>query len=353
MSKSKTSNPIPKEITELGVHCAMHDTYTPQEQKYIFMMEVYDQPGIREIIRQGAHHGEIDLSRFKRTDCCRRMEIPFKALEPIKSHYGLMEEALRSISKKEVSLAYTIPDPKNGGKNKIEYFRVDYLFRYVRSFSKGQVKYAVIDIPFKVMQYVDTIDLGYHKIMPQLYLALHHQSTRRLYQLTETRIKLGYNHFKPEELFNFLSTKAQFRGIGNMCYSQIETAIQEMKQAYKLKMINYYLNYRVIYGSNVYVGSYASCIEFSLHFRQEDINEMAQEDQRLLAQRRFATKRALINDWKVEEWVADDISKKLTPADYDAVKQTFILAIARKSKGGMLNPAGYIVSLLKKALNRT
>lgn len=351
MKKSSIDQLTPKEITELGVHCAMHDSYTLQEQKYIFMLEVFDQAGIREVIRQKAHHGQLDLSQFKRTIGARRMEVPFKALEPYKSHYGLLENALNDISHKHVNLAYTVPDPKDCSKHLVQYQAVEQLFQYAGSIKKGQVRYAVIDIPFRVMQLIATIDLGYHKIMPSLFLAFHHQCTRRLYQLAETRIKQAYCKFKPSELFGLLSTNAPYRGIGNLCYDKIDVAVKEFKRAYQLRMVDYYIAYQVIYGNNDYIGKHVTCVEFSIHYRTEDIDEMPEDVRDQLAQRRFSTKRVLIDYWNVTEWVADDISKKITPADYDCVRQCFILAYARKSKGNILNPPGYMIACLKKALH--
>lgn len=345
-------NRIPSEITELGAHSTMHDNYTVQEQKYIFMLEVYDQATIREVIQQKAHHGDLNLSSFTRTDCCRRLEVPFKALEPCKSHYKLLEKALISIGNKPVELPYTVANPTDG-KLKVQYKKMDYLFHYVRSIQKGQVRYAVIDIPFLVMLYANHIDLGYHKIKPKLFLALHHQSSRRLYQLAETRLKLGYTHFAPQELFHYLTTKAEFKGMGNMCYAQLDVATYELKNAYKLGMSDYYVAYRILYGHNDYIGKYSSGIEFSLHFRCEEMDQLSKDKQNELSSKRYSTKNLLIDYWKVEEWVADDISKKITPADYDAILQCFKIANARKAKGGVHNPAGLIVSMLRKTLDRS
>lgn len=35
------------EATELGTHCALHHSYSPQEQKYLFRLDVFDQKEIR------------------------------------------------------------------------------------------------------------------------------------------------------------------------------------------------------------------------------------------------------------------------------------------------------------------
>lgn len=48
------------EATELGTHCALHHSYSPQEQKYIFRLDVYNQKQIKMAISQNAHHGQLD-----------------------------------------------------------------------------------------------------------------------------------------------------------------------------------------------------------------------------------------------------------------------------------------------------
>ena len=35
------------EATELGTHCALNHSYSPQEQKYIFRLDVYNQKQIK------------------------------------------------------------------------------------------------------------------------------------------------------------------------------------------------------------------------------------------------------------------------------------------------------------------
>ena len=88
------------EATELGTHCALHHSYSPQEQKYLFRLDVFDQKEIRLAISQKAHHGEMDFSAFERIDNMLRLEVPYKALEPCKSHYRNLEKALKDIGKK-------------------------------------------------------------------------------------------------------------------------------------------------------------------------------------------------------------------------------------------------------------
>ena len=329
---------IPSQITELGVYSNMHNHYTVQEQKYIFMLEVYDQEAIREVISQRAHHGELNLSPFTRTDSCRRLEVPFKALEPCKSHYRILEKALISIGNKPVELPYTQTDLADG-KQKQHYKQMDYLFHYVGSILKGHVKYAVIDFPFTVMQYANHIDLGYHKIKPSLFLALHHQSSRRLYQLAETELKLGNLKFQPQYLFNYLTSQAKYKGVGNMCYTQLDVAIDELKAAYKQGLSNYYVTYEIKAKKN---------IVFKLTFQWAE--KLSKKDLDKLDANRKNTTEVLHEHWKVEEWVAEDISRKITPADYDAVRQCFKNAYARMRKGDVSNPAGLIVYMLGKIL---
>lgn len=45
MNKNLTFNVA--EATELGTHCALHHSYSPQEQKYIFRLDVYNQKQIK------------------------------------------------------------------------------------------------------------------------------------------------------------------------------------------------------------------------------------------------------------------------------------------------------------------
>ena len=44
------------EATELGTHCALHHSYSPQEQKYIFRLDVYNQKEIKMAIKIGRAH---------------------------------------------------------------------------------------------------------------------------------------------------------------------------------------------------------------------------------------------------------------------------------------------------------
>lgn len=357
MKQSKTSNQFPREITELGVHCVMHDSYSPQEQKYIFMLEVFDQPGIREVIRQRARHGQLDFTQFRHSISARRLEVPFKALEPVKSHYGLLEKALLSISQKPVSLAYTVADPKTPQNHIMQYVQVDQLFQYVGNFKKGQVKYALIDIPLKTLQLIDTIDLGYHKIMPSLYLAFQHQSTRRLYQLAETRLKLGYVHFKPSELKAFLSSKPTYRGLGNFRYNILDNAIDEFKEAYKQKMIDYFIECEVDDGDEKYSHKRPTDLTLKITFRADDTKLVPEGKKNDLRKNQDSMKELLIDHWKVQEKVASDLSKQVTLANTDRVRNTFHIANLRMVQGNLpgneifkiKNPAGYIVTLLKNA----
>ena len=53
------------EATELGTHCALHHSYSPQEQKYIFRLDVYNQKQIKMAISQNEQFSqEQELFRF-------------------------------------------------------------------------------------------------------------------------------------------------------------------------------------------------------------------------------------------------------------------------------------------------
>ena len=92
------------EATELGTHCALHHSYSPQEQKYIFRLDVYNQKQIKMAISQNAHHGQLDLNGFEHIENMLRFEVPYRALEATKSHYNNLETALIDIGKKPVCI---------------------------------------------------------------------------------------------------------------------------------------------------------------------------------------------------------------------------------------------------------
>lgn len=74
MNKNLTFNVA--EATELGTHCALHHSYSPQEQKYIFRLDVYNQKQIKMAISQNAHHGQLDLNGFEHIENMLRFEVP-------------------------------------------------------------------------------------------------------------------------------------------------------------------------------------------------------------------------------------------------------------------------------------
>lgn len=356
MENNKTSNQSPYQITELGTLCVMHDNYTAQEEKYIFMMEVFDQPAFHEVIRQKAHHGQLNLKYFRHTDSCRQLIIPYKALEPHKSHYQQLEKALISIGSKAVGLPYTKPNPEKPSENILDYVKVDYLFHFEKSIKKGQIKYAVIDMPFKVAQYIYSIDLGYHKIIPSLYLSFHHQYTRRLYQLAETRIKQGHKDYFPKQLNSLISSNGAYKGVGDLCYDKLDTAKDEFKSAYDKNLIDYHITYDVDNGTKnknaINLGKKCTKVLFTINWRRDDMKCLTPKQQSELSMKRFKIKRKLTNEWKVTEWVADDIVKKITLDNYEKVEECEIFASSRVRNPGKMSPitnqAGYIVACLKK-----
>ena len=165
------------EATELGTHCALHHSYSPQEQKYLFRLDVFDQKEIRLAISQKAHHGEMDFSAFERIDNMLRLEVPYKALEPCKSHYRNLEKALKDIGKKPVGIPYT---DSSGSSPTLCYREFAYLLRYVRDHKVGQEKRVILEMPIEVAKYYFALDLGYFKVSPQVYESFRHQPTRCL-----------------------------------------------------------------------------------------------------------------------------------------------------------------------------
>lgn len=166
------------EATELGTHCALHHSYSPQEQKYIFRLDVYNQKQIKMAISQNAHHGQLDLNGFEHLENMLRFEVPYRALEATKSHYNNLETALIDIGKKPVCIPYTVAESGNPGTYHLCYKQFDYLYHFVDYTKKGQEKRAILEMPIPVAQYYFALDLGYFKVSPQLYESFHHQSSR-------------------------------------------------------------------------------------------------------------------------------------------------------------------------------
>lgn len=129
MNKNLTFNVA--EATELGTHCALHHSYSPQEQKYIFRLDVYNQKQIKMAISQNAHHGQLDLNGFERLENNLRFEVPYRALEATKSHYNNLETALIDIGKKPVYIPYTVAESGNPGTYHLCYKQFDYLYHFV------------------------------------------------------------------------------------------------------------------------------------------------------------------------------------------------------------------------------
>ena len=164
MNKNQNFNVA--EATELGTHCALHHSYSPQEQKYIFRLDVYNQKQIKMAISQNAHHGQLDLNGFEHIENMLRFEVPYRALEATKSHYNNLETALIDIGKKPVYIPYTVADSGNPGTNHLCYKQFDYLYHFVDYTKKGQEKRAILEMPIPVAQYYFALDLGYFKVSP-------------------------------------------------------------------------------------------------------------------------------------------------------------------------------------------
>lgn len=351
MNKNLTFNVA--EATELGTHCALHHSYSPQEQKYIFRLDVYNQKQIRMAISQNAHHGQLDLNGFEHLENNLRFEVPYRALEATKSHYNNLETALIDIGKKPVYIPYTAAESDNPGTNHLCYKRFDYLYHFVDYTKKGQEKRAILEMPIPVAQYYFALDLGYFKVSPQLYESFHHQSSRCLYLLTESRLKKGYTKFPPPEILALLTSHTQYRGTGNLEYSQLSTAEEEIRNAYKLNRLDYIVTHTIEMTRNNVVGKYGSLIIFEIRFRNEDQNMLSGEDKTKLAIQKLNLRNVLTSSyWNVSHKVAEELSDRLTLSDLDAVRQCFLAAYAEKAKHEIKNPAGYIVSSLDKILKK-
>lgn len=346
----KKKNLISAKCNILGTHCALHHSYSPQEQKYLIRLDVFNQQNTNEVIRQKAHHRQLDLNQFEHLGNMCRLTVPYGALEPCKQHYPNLERALHNIGTKPVGIPCTICDADNPQQNgRLQYKQFDYLFRFVRSEKKGQIKYAVLEIPFEVMQYYNTIDLGYFKIQPAIYEAFHHQSSRCLYLLAESRLKCGYNKFQPREIFSLLTSNSHYRGIGNMEYSQLDEAEREIKQAYNLKMLDYFVIHKVETMSNKVAGNYGQIVVFCVKYRSEDTEQMNSEDYIKLRQHRINVYQTLAS-WKISKNVCNDLVDRMTLHDYEAVKQTLSEIYKQYKMHKVNNMAAYTVSSLNKIL---
>lgn len=338
------------EATELGTHCALHHSYSPQEQKYLFRLDVFDQKEIRLAISQKAHHGEMDFSAFERIDNMLRLEVPYKALEPCKSHYRNLEKALKDIGKKPVGIPYTDP---SGSSPTLCYREFAYLLRYVRDHKVGQEKRVILEMPIEVAKYYFALDLGYFKVSPQVYEAFRHQSARCLYLLSESRLKQGYVKFRPAELLSLLTSNTEYRGTGNLEYFQLSVAEEEIKNAYNINLLDYIVIHTIATCRNQVVGTYGSLVIFEIKFRNEDENALKPADRQELVFMKFKLRKTLTEaPWNVNFNVAYDLSERLTLEDKDPVNQCFTAAYDAKAKHGVTNPAGYIVKSLDKILKK-
>ena len=208
-------------------------------------------------------------------------------------------------------------------------------------------------MPIPVAQYYIALDLGYFKISPQLYESFHHQSSRCLYLLAESRLKKGYTKFPPSEILTLLTGHTQYRGIGNLEYAQLSTAEEEIRNAYKLNRLDYIVTHTIEMTRNNVVGKYGSLIIFEVRFRNEDQNMLSDEDKTKLAMQKLNFRNVLTSTyWNVNHKVAEELSDRLTLSDLDAVRQCFLAAYAAKAKHEIKNLAGYIVSSLDKILKK-
>lgn len=208
-------------------------------------------------------------------------------------------------------------------------------------------------MPIPVAQYYFALDLGYFKISPKLYESFHHQSSRCLYLLAESRLKKGYTKFPPSEILTLLTSHTQYRGIGNLEYAQLSTAEEEIRNAYKLNHLDYIVIHTLETTRNQVVGKYGNLVIFDLKFRNEDQNMLSDEDRTKLTMKKLNFRKLLTSSyWNVSHKVAEELSDRLTLSDLDVVNQCFLAAYAAKRKHEIKNPAGYIVSSLDKVLRK-
>ena len=262
-------------------------------------------------------------------------------MEATKSHYNSLETALIDIGKKPVCIPYTVAESDNSGANRLCYKRFDYLYHFVDYTKKGQEKRAILEMPIPVAQYYFALDLGYFKVSPQLYESFHHQSSRCLYLLTESRLKKGYTKFPPSEILTLLTSHTQYRGIGNLEYAQLSTAEEEIRNAYKQNRLDYIVTHTIEMTRNNVVGKYGSLIIFEIRFRNEDQNALSDEEKTELIQKKIKLRMLLTSSfWNVSYKVAGELSDRLTLSDQAAVNQCFLAAYAAKKSTRSRIPQG-------------
>lgn len=277
------------EATELGTHCALHHSYSPQEQKYLFRLDVFDQKEIKLAISQKAHHGEMDFSAFERIDNMLRLEVPYKALtlqvalpQPGEGVEGHRQEASGHPLYRLFGLSPTLC-----------YREFAYLLRYVRDHKVGQEKRVILEMPIEVAKYYFALDLGYFKVSPLVYESFRHQTARCLYLLSESRLKQGYVKFRPAELLSLLTSNTVYRGIGNLEYFQLSVAEEEIKNAYNINLLDYIVIHTIATCRNQVVGTYGSLVIFEIKYRNEDEMELKPADRQELVFMKFKLRKRL------------------------------------------------------------
>ena len=223
----------------------------------------------------------------------------------------------------------------------------------MRDHKVGQEKRVILEMPIEVAKYYFALDLGYFKVLPQVYESFRHQSARCLYLLSESRLKQGYVKFHPAEILSLLTSNTVYRGTGNLEYFQLSVAEEEIKNAYNNEFLDYIVIHTIATCRNQVVGTYGSLVIFEIKFRNEDENALKPADREELVFMKFKLRKVLTEaPWNVNSKVAYDLSERLTLEDKDPVNQCFKAAYRAMAKHQVDTPPAYIVKCLDNLLKK-
>lgn len=347
-----TEQPKPLLMKETGVMALMRTTYSMQEHRYVMMLVYNMQREVGLAISQHARHQRLDLSQTNHQGNEVFFEIPFGQLEVSETHYPALEKALKSCSEKTVGLPYLIETDSNhphgyGSKAQVGIKDFPRLFRYERSFMRGRKRYAVIIFGIDVLQYLLACDFGYHRLDLNLMFSFRHYASRRLYQLTECRIKLGYDQFYPQLLFGMLTQNSTYAGIGSLESHQLGDALREIKNAYDHHNYDVYLTYSKRHIVNQYSPN-TLILVFSTTYRQDDEDGMEKAAKKELDLNKALIKSRLVSFWDINEKVAIDLCSRIKPDMMPRINTLLQEASDKKQQHKLTNPAGFIVAGMSK-----
>ncbi len=344
--------PKPTIILETGAMALFQNTYTMQEHKYVMKTIAAMQPVVRHAINQKARHRRVDLSKVNHLDSDMYLEIPFAQLEQQPSHYPNLEQALARISEKPVRIPFLSdypqpPSAQQAVRSQVGLKEFPRLLQYKRSFLRSRKRYALVTIPFEVLQYLLAVDFGYHRINLDLMFSFRHYATRRLYQLTESRIKLGMGEFYPSLLFKMLTENSTYAGLGHLESHQLADALREIRNAYDHKRYDLKLSYTKRQILNKFTPS-QTVLHFDVTYRQDDMAGKDAASQQQFSLDVSIVKSRLVSYWRIDEKVATDLCQRIVADMLPRIRVLLDEAKAKYAAKKLYQPAGFIVSEMKK-----